>query len=496
MNRLRKLRVVVASLFLLAVTLLFLDFTGTIHSLLGWVAKVQFIPALLGVHLGVVIVLVVLTLLFGRLYCSVICPLGVFQDVVNRFASLRKNRKFSYSPAMSWLRYGVLTVFVLAIVAGVGSVVALLEPYSAFGRISSNLFAPIYKLGNNVLAYFAERADSYTFYTMPIFIKSIGVFVVSIATLAGVSFLAWRSGRTYCNTICPVGTILGFISKFSLYKIQIDTDKCNGCRKCVRECKASCIDAKEHTIDYSRCVSCYDCIDSCSTGAISYTRRKKAQAQSEQSKKTVDTARRSMLTISATMVAGSVVKAQEKLVDGGLAIIEDKKIPNRSTRIVPPGALSIRNFAQKCTGCQLCVSVCPNDVLRPSSGLMNFMQPEMSYEIGYCRPECNMCSSVCPAGAITKIDVADKASTQIGHAVLIEKNCVVLTDGAHCGNCAVHCPVGAITMVKAKDEKYGGREIPVVNAERCIGCGACENLCPARPFSAIYVEGHNVHKAI
>ncbi len=390
----------------------------------------------------------------------------------------------------------MLAVFVMAIVAGIGSVVALLEPYSAFGRISSNLFAPIYKLGNNVLAYFAERADSYTFYTMPIFVKSIGVFVVSLATLAVVSFLAWRSGRTYCNTICPVGTILGLLSKYSLYKIQIDTDKCNGCRKCVRECKASCIDAKEHTIDYSRCVSCYDCIDSCSTGAISYTRRKKAHAQSEQSQKTVDVARRSMLTISATMVAGSVVNAQEKLFDGGLAIIEDKKIPNRSTRIVPAGALSIRNFAQKCTGCQLCVSVCPNDVLRPSTGLMNFMQPEMSYEKGYCRPECNQCSSVCPAGAITNIDVADKASTQIGHAVLIEKNCVVLTDGVDCGNCAVHCPVGAITMVKAKDEKYGGREIPVVNAERCIGCGACENLCPARPFSAIYVEGHNVHKAI
>lgn len=200
-----------------------------------------------------------------------------------------------------------------------------------------------------------------------------------------------------------------------------------------------------------------------------------------------------MLAITGAFVATSVVKAQEKKVDGGLAFIENKKIPERQIPIVPPGSQSIRNFTQRCTGCQLCVSVCPNQVLRPSSKLSTFMQPEVSYERGYCRPECTKCSNVCPAGAIQAITVADKSAIQIGHAVWIEKNCVVLTDGVECGNCARHCPSGAITMIEKRPNSL---KIPAINTERCIGCGACENLCPARPFSAIYIEGHTLHRTI
>ena len=207
------------------------------------------------------------------------------------------------------------------------------------------------------------------------------------------------------------------------------------------------------------------------------------------------------------MAGTAFLKAQEKKVDGGLAVIEDKKIPNRITPITPPGSLSASNIAQHCTACQLCISACPNQVLRPSGNLMTFMQPEMSYERGYCRPECTKCSEVCPAGAIRPITVAEKSSIQIGHAVWVKKNCIPLTDGVDCGNCARHCPVGAIQMVPfhGRHRHRGGREnseqdktimIPVINTERCIGCGTCENLCPARPFSAIYVEGHEHHRII
>ena len=127
---------------------------------------------------------------------------------------------------------------------------------------------------------------------------------------------------------------------------------------------------------------------------------------------------------------------------------------------------------------------------------MTLMQPTMSYESGYCRPECTKCSEVCPAGAIRKISPADKSATQIGHAVWIRENCVVLTDGVSCGNCARHCPSGAITMVPSDPQRPESPKIPAVNTERCIGCGACEHLCPARPFSAIYVEGHERHRTI
>ena len=124
------------------------------------------------------------------------------------------------------------------------------------------------------------------------------------------------------------------------------------------------------------------------------------------------------------------------------------------------------------------------------------MQPESSYERGYCRPECTRCSEVCPAAAIVRLSAADKSSVQIGHAVWVKENCVPLTDGVECGNCARHCPVGAIQMVASRKDDPDSPKVPVVNEARCIGCGACENLCPARPLSAIYVEGHQVHKTI
>lgn len=494
----RKIRQILAVLFFAAITLLFLDFTGTIHAWFGWMAKVQFLPALLALNVGVVVGLIVLTLLVGRVYCSVICPMGVFQDVVSWISGRRKKKRnrFSYSAEKKWLRYGVLGLFIVALIAGVGSFVALLAPYSSYGRIASNLFAPLYRWGNNLLAVMVEHFDSYAFYHTDVWMKSLPTFIIAVITFIIIAMLAWRNGRTYCNTICPVGTVLGFFSRFSLFRPVINTEKCKNCSLCARRCKAACIDFKNHRIDYSRCVACMDCIDNCKHGALHLEYRWKKADKSMVANEKVDTARRSMLTATALFAASSVVKAQEKKVDGGLAVIEDKQVPERATPIVPPGAWSARHFAQHCTACQLCVSACPNDVLRPSTGLEKLMQPEMSYERGYCRPECNRCSEVCPAGAIKPITIEDKSSTRIGHAVWIKKNCVALTDGVDCGNCARHCPSGAILMVPSEADDPESIKIPVVNTERCIGCGACENLCPARPFSAIYVEGHTVHSVM
>lgn len=507
---LRKVRVVAAAIFFSLITLLFLDFTGTLHGVFAWMAKLQFVPALLALNFGVVLFLILMTLLFGRIYCSVICPMGVMQDIFGWLGKRAKKNRYSYSPQKRVLRVVVLILFVLATVAGVGAVTVLLEPYSAYGRIASTLFAPLYKLGNNLLAYFAERADSYAFYRVDVMIKSVAAMAVAAVTLVVLGILAWRGGRTYCNTICPVGTILGFLSKFSWFKPVIDTTKCNGCTLCARNCKASCIDSKEHKIDYTRCVACMDCISKCNRGAISYAHIKngaKGAAGEKLSGEGNDgvKGRREFLAATAVLATSVVAKAQEDKVDGGLAVILDKKAPKRTTRIVPPGALGIAHLEQHCTGCQLCVSVCPNNVLRPSSDLGSFMQPYSSYENGYCRPECTRCSDVCPAGAIKAVSVEDKSSIQIGHAVWVKKNCLPVTGGVSCGKCSKVCPVGAIQMVKVscKDctDKCDGvtrkcKQIPVVDAERCIGCGACENMCPSRPFSAIYVEGHSEHKFV
>lgn len=499
---LRRIRTILALVVFVLITLLFLDVTGTLHKYFGWLASIQFWPALLALHVGVVALLVVLTLVFGRIYCSVICPLGVMQDIISRLHGIRKKNRFTYSKEKRWLRYGVLVVFVASALAGVNAVVSLLAPYSSYGRIASSLMKPVYEAGNNVLAAIAEHLDSYAFYSVDVWMKSLPTMIVASVTLVVIAVLAWRGGRTYCNTVCPVGTILSFLARFSWLKVRIDGSKCVNCGLCTKNCKASAIDFKNHKIDYSRCVVCGDCIDKCNKGAIRLSHslpRRDEQRQASQSFPTggVEGAgRRSFLLGLAVASTAAALAQEKKKVDGGLAAIEDKIAPKRLTPLTPPGSLSAQHFAQHCTACQLCVSTCPNGVLRPSTGLSTFMQPTMSYERGYCRPECTKCGEVCPTGAIKPITRAQKSATQIGHAVWIKKNCVPLTDGVECGNCARHCPTGAITMVPLDPNDEHSLKIPAVNEARCIGCGACENLCPARPFSAIYVEGHEVHREV
>ena len=501
---LRRIRTILAVVTLLGVTLLFLDISGFLHTYLGWLAKIQFLPAVLALNVGVIIALVVLTLVFGRIYCSVICPLGILQDVFARLRP-RKNKKvgrYSYSPEVRWLRYPVLVVFVIAGVAGIGSLFQLLAPYSSFGRIATMLFQPLWKMGNNLLAMAAEHYESYAFYSVDTWMRSLPVFIIAAVTLVVLFVLAWRGGRTYCNTICPVGTILSFFARFSWLKIRFDEDKCKNCSLCSKNCKAACIDYKTHTVDYSRCVVCGNCIDSCKFGALRYS-GKRLEVRGERIPQAENkplasegASRRSFLLASALVSTAAMAQKKEKLMDGGLADIEDKVAPERQTPLTPPGSLSFQNLSTRCTGCQLCVSECPNQVLRPSSDLMHLMQPTMSYEKGYCRPECTRCSDVCPAGAIKPLDNVEKSSIQIGHAVWIKKNCVVLTDEVECGNCARHCPSGAIEMVPLDADNEESPMVPAINDAACIGCGACEYVCPSRPFSAIYVEGHEVHKMI
>ena len=500
---LRKVRVILGATVFLLITLLFLDFTGTMHRWFSWLAKIQFVPAVLALNFVVVAVLLLVTWIFGRVYCSIICPMGVFQDVVEWLHNRRKKNRYTYSKGKSWLRYTLLVLWLAAFAMGVGAFVALLAPYSSYGRIAANLFQPVWELGNNALAYLCERIDSYAFYSTDVWIRSMPTFVIATVTFVIVFVLAWRNGRTYCNTICPVGTLLSFVSRFSLFKVRFDADKCRSCSLCSKNCKASCIDFKTHTVDYSRCVTCGNCISNCKFGALSYSlSRKSSDSRSSRDSRpssnpspSIDSSKRTFLA-SSVMVTTALLAQEKKKFDGGLAKIEDKTVPNRQTPLTPPGSWSAENMARRCTGCQLCVSECPNDVLRPSTDLQKLMQPTMSYERGYCRPECTRCSEVCPTGAIKPIRHEQKVSLQIGHAVWIKKNCLPLTDGVDCGNCARHCPAGAIEMVPSNPNDEESPYVPAINEARCIGCGACEHLCPARPLSAIIVEGHEVHREI
>ena len=501
---LKKIRISLAAVFFALITLLFLDFTGTLHTWFGWMAKIQFLPAVLALNVTVIVFLVLLTLFFGRVYCSVICPLGVFQDIVARIGKRGKKAPYSYSTAKSWLRYGVLCLLIVAFLFGVSAIVSLLDPYGVYGRIANNLFLPVWQWGNNLLALIAERIDSYAFYRTDVWMKSLPTFIIAAGAFVIVAILAWRNGRTYCNTICPVGTMLGLLSRFSLFQIRVDGRKCNKCSLCELNCKASCIDSDVFKIDYSRCVSCMNCIGKCKRGALGYTfgipqfgrskRRVSAPYKTDEGRKGFLSA---IMILAASAVKAQIIpKATDIKTDGGLADMFPKESPDRQTPLTPAGSQSDRNMKRQCTACQLCVSVCPNGILRPSSSLDTLMQPLMSFERGYCRPECVKCSEVCPSGAIRQITKEEKSSTQIGHAVWVRDRCIPLVDEQECDNCACHCPADAITMVPSVAGDETSLKIPAINESLCIGCGACEYLCPSRPLSAIYVEGHPIHKII
>lgn len=438
-----------------------------------------------------VTVLLAFTLLFGRVYCSVICPLGIMQDVIGR---LRKNRRYSFTPGRMFLRYSVLAAFIIAFFTGVPLFFALLEPYSAFGRIASNLITPLWQSGSNLLAVASERAGNFLVGPTPVWQKGLSTRISASITFIIIGSLAWRSGRTWCNTLCPVGTLLGFLSHFSLLRPRIDAEKCVHCGRCERACKASCIDAKHAVIDVTRCVSCFTCLDTCGVKALHYTPRlpMKVHTLKNTAQLGPDMARRGVLVASLGALGLSSFARASGTKEAVTPALCRKEPPLRAVPVIPPGASGLTTFKRQCTACQLCVSACPNQILRAFDHGSGLLQPALSFEHGYCRVNCVACSAACPTGAIRPISAAQKSAIQIGWATYDRDKCIINTDKRKCTACTRNCPAGAIRQVTGKD----GLITLAIDNERCTGCGACEYSCPARPASAITVIGNMEHRII
>ncbi|MFT3829489.1 MAG: 4Fe-4S binding protein [Opitutaceae bacterium] len=487
-------------------------------------ASVQLVPAALALATGVsvsiaAIVILAATLAFGRAYCSVLCPLGLFQDAVARLARWvrRKPRLLRYTKPATWVRQAFLWASVGGIAAGwSGLTLALLDPYSIFGRFGSMLFRPVVTTVNNWLVAPANALGLDALYRVPPQWAAAGALALPAAMLLVVTVLAARRGRLYCNTVCPVGTFLGLLSGLGAWRIEIDKARCRKCGDCLRVCKAQCIDLRTGAVDNSRCVACFNCISSCDEHGIHHRFKWKpetedrtptpppAPAPRNPEAETLNLSRsdrRAFITgtAAALTAATGVVPVLAQLAAGAAesSPTDDSQPPEGPRRfgrtpISPPGSGGVARFLDRCTACQLCVSACPTHVLQPAFleyGFAGVMKPRLDFEHSFCNFECNRCGEVCPDGAILPLALDDKKLTRLGVAHIDYRLCIVKANGTDCAACSEHCPTQAVSTVP-----YGENlRLPEMHPELCIGCGACEYACPVRPARAITVKAHAAH---
>jgi len=492
LSRLRKIRIVVSLLFFFSVSFLFLDIFNLVPaSYFKPVLYFQFVPSLLSflklfglLSTGFIAVLI-FTGLFGRVYCSSVCPLGTLIDILNRLKKRKKKiQKFTFTKPFNMIRYSILVLIIFTLISGTNFGLIFFDPYSNYGKITNSIFKPLLISINNFANSNLEKLG--IFWLTPIEFAGVEftALIFAIVLFMIVLILSYSNGRLFCNSICPVGSLLGLISKFSLYKISINEETCLECGSCEKYCKAGCIDSKNKFIDFSRCISCFDCFDSCPTSGLKYESvfsKKKINKPAESKRYFI----KSLGLFSIGFMGFQNLKKVSVYVKSKLSDAKE----NYST---PPGSKNSESYSSNCTACHLCVSVCPTQVLQPSFlefGVFNMLTPFMNYRKGYCNYDCQKCSDVCPTGAITSLNLEKKKLVQIGIAKFIKDNCVVYTQKTDCGACAEHCPTKAVHM-----EPENNLRVPKVEEEICIGCGACEHACPTVPYKAIYVEGNLIHK--
>jgi len=506
-NILKTIRIVLAILVFIPVFLFFCDFADILPRSFFNLERIQLVPALLSGSLLIVFALFLSTLIFGRIYCSVICPLGILQDIIAWFTrrGKKKNKKrrwYKYTKSYAILRYSLLGICVIFLILGITTPLLYLDPYSNFGRMGVNLFRPVVMEGNNLVNLIALKFNNYNFYHVTIYtITSLSLTIAAIALLL-VGVLAFLRGRLFCNSICPVGSLLGLISKFSLFRITLDHSKCTACGLCEKACKSQCISSKGKTVDNSRCVTCFNCLHRCKENGIAYRfAYKKVKASDIQyNPETVyapikqkpvhpfyGMGRRSFLLTSAAMATTlPLIPAWAKS--------EEEIDASKLTPITPPGSKNLKHFKKHCTACHLCITHCPQQIIKPAGfkfGIEYALKPHLVfYEMAFCNYECTVCSEICPNGAIKKLTIEEKKVEQIGIAQLDIDRCVVFTDNTSCGACSEHCPTQAVKMEPYMD----ALTIPHVYPDLCIGCGGCESICPVRPIKAINVLANEEHK--
>jgi len=486
--KLAKIRIAVSILIFILFIFLFLGGETLSEYLSNILLPFQLVPALImiltkpgAIFIFGLVSVFIITLIFGRVYCSFLCPLGSLQDIfiaLSRKVGWRK--KHSYQRPHTFLRYSILFLAIVPAVLGSMSLLNLLDPYSLAGRIITHYIQPLFVWIYNTILGLLTNFNIY------LFSKEAASIPTSVLLVTGGFFmliliLSAFYGRLYCNTLCPVGTLLGLISHLSVFKFVIDRTRCHECVRCEGVCKAGCINPQSAAIDQSRCINCFNCLEACPNSTVSY-RPSWSKAQDD----AWSPARRGFIIGTVASVGSALF-----IFNSGIRNLLGNASASASLPITPPGSVSVGHFTQTCSACHLCVSTCPTKVITPAFleyGIGGLLQPKMNYAESFCDYECNLCGSVCPTGAILPQSKDEKKFTQIGTVELLKEKCVVYVDKNNCGACGEVCPTHTIRFIDKNNILY-----PEVDTKYCIGCGACEKACPTTPKS-IVVRSNPVHK--
>jgi polyferredoxin/formate hydrogenlyase subunit 6/NADH:ubiquinone oxidoreductase subunit I len=447
-------------------------------------ASRQWIP-----KLGMALVTVGLTLVIGRVWCGWICPMGSLLEWVS-FKKARK-RAEAISPRWRLVKYFLLAVTLAAALFG-GLTLLALDPIAIFTRTLTTAVLPAIFYAVNALEMVLYKVN----FLSPVLDTLDGLMRggilpmeqpafaqnVAIATLFfGVIALNLLAHRFWCRYLCPLGALLGLLSKISLFR-PIIGNACTECRRCAIVCKPGAVDTTPSNFHImpSECTVCLDCMANCKPADIRFGLSLKPAPKQE-----FDLSRRQALGALATGAAGMLLLGTD------LRLQQDN-----SLRIRPPGVADENTFLSTCLRCSQCMKICPTTALQPAlleAGVAGIWTPLVVPRVGYCDYGCTACGQVCPSGAIPLLALEEKRLTVIGKASIDRNRCLPWASGVPCIVCEEMCPTPqkSIRLEEAEVVDASGQtstvQRPSVLREVCIGCGICEHNCPLEGNAAIRV---------
>ncbi len=428
---------------------------------------------------------VLLAAVLGRVFCSHVCPLGTLLDFSDRWLGRRqrvKENRGSFRRARK-IKFVFLLVILSAAAAGF-NLLGFGDPLVIFTRFAATVFYPVILVLQDVGLLILRPIGAWLGWTeaayLELILPSFAGALLFVGLLVVILVLSRLQPRFWCRHLCPLGALLGWVGRWAPYRRRV-SDKCNACNQCVRECPTGAILEKGLATDRSECIVCLHCVHTCPEGAVKFTFAEKSEAVDLPG---TSTSRRMFLGgIAGGLAAGLSMRA-DLLHPSGAYL----PLPERHGRLIrPPGALPEPEFLARCVRCGECMRACLTNTLQPDwyrAGVEGLWAPHMSLRHAACEQTCNVCGQVCPTEAIRPLDLLEKQHAKVGTAVIDRDRCLPWSQDHRCLICDEQCPYNAIVFRTDPEHHV---KLPVVNANKCNGCGQCEDKCPVLGESAIIV---------